>query len=240
MAMPAIALAVGQIAVYMRLLRSDMIATLQEDFITMAKAKGMSPRRVLWRHALRPSSLTLLTVAGLNVGTLIGSTVVVEVIFSLPGLGSLLFEAINARQYIAFQSLVAIIAIGYVLLNFLVDVLYAVLDPRIRHARPKVDVTADIGGAEPSSSRRSPPSSPSTWCGPTVASPHRRGPARAGWASGILSISWLVLIVALALLAPVLPSRTPTRSSPPSPASHRAPTATSWAATSSVATCSAV
>ena len=135
MAMPAIALAVGQIAVYMRLLRSDMIATLQEDFITMAKAKGISPRRVLWRHALRPSSLTLLTVAGLNVGTLIGSTVVVEVIFSLPGLGSLLFEAITARQYIAFQSLVAIIAVGYVLLNFLVDVLYAVLDPRIRHAR---------------------------------------------------------------------------------------------------------
>ncbi len=135
MAMPAIALAVGQIAVYMRLLRSDMIATLQEDFITMAKAKGISPRRVLWRHALRPSSLTLLTVAGLNVGTLIGSTVVVEVIFSLPGLGSLLFEAINARQYVAFQSLVAIIAIGYVLLNFCVDVLYAVLDPRIRHAR---------------------------------------------------------------------------------------------------------
>jgi peptide/nickel transport system permease protein len=135
MAMPAIALAVGQIAVYMRLLRSDMIATLQEDFITMAKAKGLSPRRVLWRHALRPSSLTLLTVAGLNVGTLIGSTVVVEVIFSLPGLGSLLFEAITARQYIAFQSLVAIIAIGYVLLNFMVDVTYAVLDPRIRHAR---------------------------------------------------------------------------------------------------------
>jgi peptide/nickel transport system permease protein len=135
MAMPAIALAVGQIAVYMRLLRSDMIATLQEDFITMAKSKGVSPQRVLWRHALRPSSLTLLTVAGLNVGTLIGSAVVVEVIFSLPGIGSLLFEAITSRQYIAFQSLVAIIAIGYVLLNFLVDVLYAVLDPRIRHAR---------------------------------------------------------------------------------------------------------
>jgi peptide/nickel transport system permease protein len=135
MAMPAIALAVGQIAVYMRLLRSDMIATLQEDFITMAKSKGISPRRVLWRHALRPSSLTLLTVAGLNVGTLIGGAVIIEVIFSLPGLGTLLFEAITARQYIALQSLIAIIAVGYVLLNFLVDVLYAVLDPRIRHAR---------------------------------------------------------------------------------------------------------
>ncbi|MGH9290661.1 MAG: ABC transporter permease [Acidimicrobiales bacterium] len=135
MAMPAIALAVGQIAVYMRLLRSDMIATLQEDFILMAKSKGISPSRILWRHALRPSSLTLLTVAGLNVGVLIGGAVIVEVIFSLPGIGTLLYEAINARQYIALQSLVAIIAVGYVLINFLVDLLYAVLDPRIRHAR---------------------------------------------------------------------------------------------------------
>jgi peptide/nickel transport system permease protein len=135
MALPTISLAVAQIAVYMRLLRSDMIATLQEDFITMAKSKGISPRRVLWRHALRPSSLTLLTVAGLNVGTLIGGVVVVEVIFSLPGMGLLLYEAINARQYIALQSLVAIVAVGYVVINFLVDVLYAVLDPRIRHAR---------------------------------------------------------------------------------------------------------
>lgn len=135
MALPAISLAVGQVAVYMRLLRSDMIATLQEDFITMAKSKGVSPSRVLWRHALRPSSLTLLTVAGLNVGTLIGGAVIIEVIFSMPGVGTLLFEAIQARQYIALQSLVAIIAVGYVLVNFLVDVLYAVLDPRIRHAR---------------------------------------------------------------------------------------------------------
>jgi peptide/nickel transport system permease protein len=135
MILPTVALAVGQVAVYMRLLRSDMIATLQEDFITMAKSKGVSPRRVLWRHALRPSSLTLLTVAGLNVGTLIGGAVIVEVIFSMPGVGTLLFEAIQARQYIALQSLVAIIAVGYVLINFMVDVLYAVLDPRIRHAR---------------------------------------------------------------------------------------------------------
>jgi peptide/nickel transport system permease protein len=135
MVLPATSLAVGQIAVYMRLLRSDMIATLQEDFITMAKSKGVSPRRVLWRHALRPSSLTLLTVAGLNVGTLIGNAVIVEVIFSMPGIGTLLFEAISTRQYIALQSLVALIAVGYVLINVLVDVLYTVLDPRIRHAR---------------------------------------------------------------------------------------------------------
>jgi peptide/nickel transport system permease protein len=135
MAMPAISLAVGQVAVYMRLLRSDMIQTLQEDFITMAKSKGVSPRRVLWRHALRPSSLTLLTAAGLNVGTLIGGALIVEVIFSLPGIGTLLFEAIQARQYVALQSLVALIAVAYVFINVLIDVLYGVIDPRIRHAR---------------------------------------------------------------------------------------------------------
>jgi peptide/nickel transport system permease protein len=135
MALPVIALAVGQIAAYMRLLRSDMIATLQEDFITMAKSKGISPSRVLWRHALRPSSLTVLTVAGLNVGVLISGAVVIEVIFSLPGMGTLLAEAVFSRQYIALQSLIAIIAVAFVLINFLVDLLYSVLDPRIRNAR---------------------------------------------------------------------------------------------------------
>jgi peptide/nickel transport system permease protein len=135
MFLPAVTLAMGQIAVYTRLLRSDMIATLQEDFILMAKSKGISNSRILWRHALRPSSLTLLTVAGLNVGTLIGGAVIIERIFGLPGLGKQIFDAIGARQYIAVQSLVAIIAIAYVLINFFVDILYTVLDPRIRHAR---------------------------------------------------------------------------------------------------------
>jgi peptide/nickel transport system permease protein len=133
--LPVISLAVGQIAVYMRLLRSDMIATLQEDFVTMARAKGLSPGRILWRHALRPSSLTLLTVAGLNVGTLIGGAVVIENIFAIHGMGFLISDAIFRRQYVALQSYVAIIALGYVFVNFLVDILYATLDPRIRHAR---------------------------------------------------------------------------------------------------------
>jgi peptide/nickel transport system permease protein len=135
LALPTISLAVGQIAVYMRLLRSDMIATLQEDFVTMARAKGLSPARILWRHALRPSSLTLLTVAGLNVGTLIGGAVVIENIFVIHGMGFLVADAIARRQYVALQSYVAILALGYVAMNFLVDILYAVLDPRIRHAR---------------------------------------------------------------------------------------------------------
>jgi peptide/nickel transport system permease protein len=135
MALPAISLAVGQIAAYMRLLRSDMIATLQEDFILMAKAKGITNRRILWRHALRPSSLTLLTVAGLNVGALIGGTVVIEVIFGLPGMGTLLFTAIAERQFVMLQSLVVIIAVAYVIVNVLIDILYSILDPRLRHAR---------------------------------------------------------------------------------------------------------
>jgi peptide/nickel transport system permease protein len=133
--LPAISLAVGQIAAYMRLLRSDMIATLQEDYILMAKSKGIKTRRILWRHALRPSSLTLLTVAGLNIGALIGGTVVVEVIFQLPGMGKLLYFAIAGRQYVLLQSIVAVIAIFYVVINVIVDLMYNVLDPRIRDAR---------------------------------------------------------------------------------------------------------
>jgi peptide/nickel transport system permease protein len=135
MVLPATSLAVGQIAGYMRLLRSDMIATLQEDFITMAKAKGMPSRRILWRHALRPSSLTLLTVAGLNVGALIGGAVVIEVVFQIPGMGLLLATNIRAQQFIAVQSIVAILAIGYVGVNTLIDLLYVKLDPRVRSVR---------------------------------------------------------------------------------------------------------
>ena len=134
MTLPVITLAVGQVAIYMRLLRSDMIATLQENFITMAKAKGISNRRILFRHALRPSSLTLLTVAGLNIGTLIGGAVVVEVIFGVPGMGEKIYQAIVAREYVELQSYVLVIAALFVTVNFIVDFLYIVLDPRIRRA----------------------------------------------------------------------------------------------------------
>ncbi|HET8618595.1 MAG TPA: ABC transporter permease [Acidimicrobiales bacterium] len=137
MILPAVTLAAAQIAVYMRLLRSDMVQTLQEDFIQMARSKGISDQRVLWRHALRPSSLTLLTVAGHNVGTLIGGAVIVEVLFSIPGLGTAIAQAIFERQYVALQTFVAVLAILYVLVNFAVDVLYTVVDPRIRHARAR-------------------------------------------------------------------------------------------------------
>ena len=134
MILPSITLAVGQIAIYMRLLRTDMIATLQENFVTMARAKGLSDRRILWRHALRPSSITLLTVAGLNIGTLIGGAVVVEVIFGLPGMGKAILVALNLKQYVVLQSLILVIGVLFVLVNFAVDVLYRVIDPRIRRA----------------------------------------------------------------------------------------------------------
>jgi peptide/nickel transport system permease protein len=135
LAMPVLAITIGQVAVYARLLRSDMVATLQEDYILMAKSKGISDGRVLWRHALRPSSLTLLTVAGLNVGQLIGGALIVEIIFHLNGLGFAIGDAINRRQYIALQDYIAVVAIVYVLVNVAVDMLYRVLDPRIRGAR---------------------------------------------------------------------------------------------------------
>lgn len=133
--LPAVSLAAAEMAVYLRLLRTDMIATLQEDYITMAKAKGMPNRRILLRHAFRPSTFSLVTVAGLNMGRLIGGTLVIEIIFALNGLGKYLVDGIFKRDYIAVQGAVIVIAVGYVLINFAVDMLYAVLDPRVRHAR---------------------------------------------------------------------------------------------------------
>jgi peptide/nickel transport system permease protein len=118
----------------MRVLRSDMIATLQEDYITMAKAKGLKQRRILFVHALKPSSLTLITVAGINIGRLIGGAVIVESVFALPGIGRLLLAAIYTRDFMILQGVVLFVAAGFVIVNFLVDMLYAVLDPRVRHA----------------------------------------------------------------------------------------------------------
>jgi len=132
--LPAVTLAVASMAVYLRLLRTDLIATLQQDYISMAKAKGMSSRYILLRHAFRPSSFSLLTVSGLEIGRLIGGTFIVELIFALPGVGSLAVQSIFSRDYLVVQGTVLLIAVGYVLVNFLIDILYTVVDPRIRHA----------------------------------------------------------------------------------------------------------
>jgi peptide/nickel transport system permease protein len=133
--LPALTLALGLIAVYTRLLRTDMIATLQQDFIGVARAKGMPTWHILLRHAFRPSTFSLITVAGINVGQLIGGAFIVEQIFGRAGIGRQTVFAIFQRDYMVVQGAVVIISVGFVLINFAVDMLYAVLDPRIRHAR---------------------------------------------------------------------------------------------------------
>ena len=130
--LPALALAGAEIGVYTRLLRNDMIATLQEDFITLARAKGASTPRVLFRHALRPSSLSLATVLGVQIGVALGGSVIVETIFALPGVGRLLIDSIFQRDLMIVQGVVLFIAVVYVVANFVVDLMYGFLDPRIR------------------------------------------------------------------------------------------------------------
>lgn len=130
--LPSITLAVGSIAVYLRVLRAEMIATLQEDYITMAVAKGMPTWRILTRHAFRPSTIALVTVGCLNVGALFGGTFLVEVVFSLPGVGSLLVESISSKDYLVVQAITVVFAVAYVLLNFLADLAQPLLDPRLR------------------------------------------------------------------------------------------------------------
>jgi peptide/nickel transport system permease protein len=133
--LPVVALGAGQAVVYMRLLRTDMIATLQEEFISVAKAKGMSTSRILLVHALRPSSFTLLTVAGVNLGALVGGSLILETIFNIPGVGTYLATAIFQRDWLVVQGVVVVLSVGFVFANFAVDIVYAILDPRIRHAR---------------------------------------------------------------------------------------------------------
>lgn len=135
MIMPVLSLSLGLIAVYTRLLRADMIATLREDYITMAASKGLTDRRILWRHAFRPSSVTLFTSAALNMGGLIGGAIVIETIFATYGVGFEVFAAISGRQYIALQSIVGLISIFYVVFNFIVDIAAGFVDPRTRDRR---------------------------------------------------------------------------------------------------------
>jgi peptide/nickel transport system permease protein len=130
--MPALSLALVNVAIFTRLLRTDMIATLQEDHVLLARSKGLPTWRILTRHALRPSSFSLLTVSGLTIGNLLGGAVIVEQLFALPGIGRLLFDAIFRRDLMVVQGVVLVITAGFVVANGIVDVLYSVLDPRIR------------------------------------------------------------------------------------------------------------
>ncbi|MGA1570709.1 MAG: ABC transporter permease, partial [Ilumatobacteraceae bacterium] len=130
--LPASALAMTQMAIFSRLVRSDMIATLQENYILAARSKGLSDRFILMRHALRPSSLSLMTIVGINFGALLGGTVIIETLFAIPGVGFRLINAIYQRDIIVIQGITVFIATAYVVINTIVDLLYAVVDPRIR------------------------------------------------------------------------------------------------------------
>lgn len=130
--LPALALALGEAPAFFRLLRADMITTLNEDFVTTATARGLPRWYILTRHVMRPSSFSLLTVAAVTFGRLLAGSVVVESLFALPGVGSLVLQAIPARDVTLVQGVVVFIALVYVLINMAVDGLYAVLDPRVR------------------------------------------------------------------------------------------------------------
>ena len=131
-ALPALALAITEIAVYTRVLRSDMIATLKENYILSARAKGLTDRFILFRHGLRPSLLTLVTVVGLNIAALLGGVLVIEYLFAIPGIGKRLFSAIQQRDFMMVQAITMLITVFYVVVNTITDLTYMVVDPRIR------------------------------------------------------------------------------------------------------------
>jgi peptide/nickel transport system permease protein len=131
MILPGLALTAGSIAVYYRLLRSDLIMTLQEDFITMARSKGLSDRRIMMRQAFRPSTFSLLAVAGVNIGALLAGTFIVEYLFAMPGLGYSIVQAVQQRDYLIVQGIALVVAIAYVVLQFIIDFLFTVVDPRV-------------------------------------------------------------------------------------------------------------
>jgi peptide/nickel transport system permease protein len=130
--LPALSLALMEAAVYFRLLRSDVISTLQEKFVLSARARGLPPGYVLFRHVLRPSLFSLTTVAGLSMGRLLGGAVIVESLFALPGLGFLVIQSVPFQDIPTIQGIVVVVAVIYVLINIVVDVSYSIIDPRIR------------------------------------------------------------------------------------------------------------
>jgi len=132
--MPAIVLGTGLSAVLMRQMRSSMLTSLGADYVRTARAKGLSERSVIMKHALRNSLITVTTIVGVQLGALISGVVVTESIFVIPGFGRLTLDAINQRDYALLQGVVLVSAFCYVLVNLIVDLLYSVLNPRIRVA----------------------------------------------------------------------------------------------------------
>ena len=131
--MPALALATIPMAVIMRMTRSSMLEVMNEDYVRTARAKGVVPWRVVFKHALRNAMLPTITVIGLQTGLLMGGAIITETIFSWPGIGLYTYNSISARDYASVQGVVLYGALLFVLINLLVDILYAILDPRVRY-----------------------------------------------------------------------------------------------------------
>ncbi len=130
--LPAITLGTSVAAVVARFTRSSLIEVLKEDYIRTARAKGIKEKIVVWKHAFRNSMISVVTVIGLQFGFLLGGSVITESVFAYPGLGSLLIESVNYRDYPAIQSLILIFSLHFIVINLLVDILYAVLNPEIQ------------------------------------------------------------------------------------------------------------
>ena len=132
MLLPAVTLAIPQFAIYSRLLRDDLGEISKENYVLQARAKGLSSRRILLRHVLPPASFTLITVVGLGTAQLLGGAVIVENLFSLPGLGTLLVSAVGDRDYTMVQGSVIIMALAFALMTLATDLAYGMVDPRVR------------------------------------------------------------------------------------------------------------
>src|SRR6266699_7059251 len=130
--LPAISLSVVQAAILARVTRSAVLEVLREDFVRTARAKGLSKRQVLWRHVLRNAMIPVMTVMGLQFANLLAGTIVIENVFYLPGLGRLIFQSIANRDLIVVRNCVMLLAAMVVTVNFMVDILYAFIDPRIK------------------------------------------------------------------------------------------------------------
>lgn len=131
--MPSITLGAGIMAMVARFSRSEMIETLRNDYIRTARAKGLNEFEVITRHALRNSMVQVMTIIGLQFGFLLGGSVIVETVFSLPGLGRLLIDSINFRDYTVIQAELMIFSFQFIMINLIVDVLYGVMNPKIRY-----------------------------------------------------------------------------------------------------------
>ena len=133
--LPAIALALPQAAILARVMRSSLLDTISQDFMRTARAKGLSQRQALWRHALRNALIPVLTIIGLQFSFLLAGAIIIEQVFFLPGLGRLVFQSISQRDLIVVESVVMLLVFTVIVVNFLVDLAYAAVDPRLRARR---------------------------------------------------------------------------------------------------------